>query len=218
MIEARREELGCTRIEAGARIVGMDTAAEIADKTTRWALMTPGVEIAKRYRRCEEPHLDLIGHAFALGAFMQHRVDEVVDVIFAEKFWQEEALELRDDVAEYGWRPEIIIEHQSGLSCAVVTTYGTDGSPAMGERPEGHSFWAYLMKRAAMFLNGPGVDKALYVTGRMGPMLRVPAGVHTVRSAQEGCGISEEMASPSSKIWKAVDLARASGAWPERGW
>ncbi len=214
-----REVYQCTRIEAGAQIVGMDSAWQLAHETTQWAHSAPGVSLAKDVRRVDNDiDDDIITWQFTLGVRMTHRIDEAMDVNFAEKFhWQKwrAALDDGDDDGLYGWRLEKVIEHLTGVDCAVTTTYGKAGSPAMDNYPQGHAFfWVLMMLRASLMLNGRGVDRVLRLTGRWGGLLRMVASVHDEASMWAGDELAMAMLDDDSPIWAAVDAAKASG-WPK---
>lgn len=212
-----RELHGVTRVEAVCQIVGMDTAWQLCHEITVWAFNDPDVTLAKSIRRVDPdgPDDDIITWMFDLGAHATWRIGDAMDVDFAEKFWWQEwrkVVEGTDGL--YGWRPEKIVEHLTGIDCALTTTYGVNGAPAMDNYPQGHSFfWMYMCLRFAQVLNGRGVDKMLMNMALIGGFARVMAFVHDPASVFGGVRLAEEMAQDTSPIWDAVDAAKVAG-WP----
>lgn len=187
-----RDEQGGTRAQAAAQLVRMDTVTELADAIVKWA-SAEGLQAAEKFRRCEPPARDIISIGFELPAFMLDGVDRAMDITAAEKEWHENDMAARGMV--YGWRPEMVAEYLAGVGAAVTTPYGHGGCPPMGPRPEGHStFFGFVTERAAMFLNGHGVDRVLRTTGEHGGIYRVFAFVHTMRESHEGLSIGKRAA------------------------
>lgn len=191
VIEQIRAARGCTRGQAAAELVRMDTVTELVDQIVKWAVRER-LQASKAHRRCEPPDLDVVAIGFGLPAFCLEGVDRCMDVIAAEKAWHEDDMERRGMVE--GWRPEKVAELRAGLGASVTTAY-REGCPAMGPRPQGHSaFFAFVCQRAADFLNGPKVDQTLATTALHGGFFRVFAFMHSVREGMEGNDIGRRSA------------------------